>query len=65
MVTPLYVALVRLHLKCCVQFWAPHCKEGIEALKHVQRRTIKQMRHLGPKSYGEQLRLIFLPERRL
>jgi len=37
----LLLAPVRLHLKNRVQFWAPHCREDIEALERVQRRTMK------------------------
>ena len=68
MISPLYSALGRLNLKDCVHFWAPHYKNGFEALKLIQRWAIKLMKGLEHKHYEKQLRklrLFSLEKRRL
>lgn len=50
MVDSLFATLVRLHLKYCVHFWAPHCKNDVELLNCVQKRAVKLVKELVMRS---------------
>ncbi|KAF4792454.1 hypothetical protein TURU_122257 [Turdus rufiventris] len=55
-IVPLYLALVRPHLKSYVWFWASHSKKDTEALENAQRMATRLGKGLEHKSYKEWLR---------
>ncbi len=54
-ILPMYISLVRPHLKYVVQFWSPHHAKDIAKLEAVQCRAMKMIPSLRNKSYEERL----------
>ena len=51
LIVPIYIAMVRTHLECCIQAWRPYRKKGIDKLERIQRRATKMIPELRYLSY--------------
>lgn len=55
-ILPLYSALLRSHMGCCVQFRAPEYKRDVDVLERVQWRTMKMIKGLDHLLCEERLK---------
>ena len=59
-IVPLYSALMRSHLECCVQFWGPQHKRDVVLLERLS-----ELEHLSYDERWRKLGLISLEKRML
>ena len=55
-IIPLYKAIVKPHLECCIQAQKPYRKKDIDTLERIQRRATKSIPVLRDLSYKERLK---------